>query len=149
LLATIAVFSLRAPQILEDALFSQIIRSRTFRRTGAIAGGAIAALVIAATPAFAHFCYREFNSEAAANAAKSGSWITAEEWLDFLPEIAPFLPEGCEEALVEELNSEDSANRLYMGPGLLAGGTLKNGKGNTPENVGYLIAIPECAEAEG
>jgi hypothetical protein len=25
-----------------------------------------------------------------------------------------------------------------MGPGLLAGGTLKNGNGNGPENVGYM-----------
>ena len=129
-------------------MFSQIIRSRTFRRAGAIAGGAIAALVIAATPAFAHFCYKEFNSEAAANAAKSNAWITADEWLAFLPEIAPFLPEGCADAIEEELTSPESENRLYMGPGLLAGGTLKNGKGNTPDKIGYLVNLPECAEVE-
>jgi len=126
-------------------LFSQIIRSRTFRRTGAIAGGAIAALVIAATPAFAHFCYREFNSEAAAQAAKSQSWITAEEWLLFLPDIAEFLPEGCPAVIQAELENSPP-NRLYMGPGLLAGGTLKNG--NTPDKVGYLLTLPGCAEAE-
>jgi len=128
-------------------LFSQIISSRTFRRAGAVAAGAVAALVIAVTPTFAHFCYREFNSEAAAHAAKSESWITAEEWLAFLPEIAEFLPEGCPEAIEQELlNSPE--NRLYMGPGLLAGGTLKNGKGNTPDKVGYLVNLPECAEVE-
>jgi hypothetical protein len=35
-----------------------------------------------------------------------------------------------------------------MGPGLLAGGTLKNGKGNTPAHVGYLdfeAAFGACA----
>jgi len=129
-------------------LIGQMIRSRTLRRTSAIAGGAIAALVIAVTPTFAHFCYKEFNSQAAAHAAKSGSWITAEEWLLFLPEIAPFLPEGCPEAIEDELTSPESENRLYMGPGLLAGGTLKNGKDNTPEKVGYLVNLPECAGAE-
>jgi len=30
------------------------------------------------------------------------------------------------------------ANTLFMGPALLAGGTLKNGKGNTPSQFDYL-----------
>ena len=125
-------------------MFSQIIRSRTFRRAGAVAAGAVAALVIAVTPTFAHFCYREFNSEAAAHAAKSESWITAEEWLVFLEEFRGELPPLCADAIEDELTSPESENRLYMGPGLLAGGTLKNGKGNTPDKVGYLLALPAC-----
>jgi hypothetical protein len=107
----------------------------------------VAALVLTASPALAHFCFKEFNSTAAMNAAQSNAWITAEDWLAFLPEVAGDLPPACADAieafLIEDVQS-DSINRLYMLPGLLAGGTLNNGKGNTPEKVGYLLALPGC-----
>ena len=41
------------------------------------------------------------------------------------------------ENLVAQIDSRP-ANTLFMGPGLLAGGTFKNDKGNTPEHFDHL-----------
>lgn len=76
---------------------------------------------------------------ALAHAAKSGPWLTADEWLGVV-EFAVAEGEICQagaDNLAGQITSlpEDT---LFMGPGLLAGGTLKNGKDNTPEQFSYL-----------
>lgn len=39
-------------------------------------------------------------------------------------------------------DAETSGTTLFMGPGLLAGGTLKNGKDNTPDHFSYSLLDP-------
>src|SRR5688572_9543110 len=122
------------------------MRSKSLIRVGASLGGAVAALIVGLSPAFAHFCYREFSDSAAANAAKSQAWLSGDEWLEtVLPELEGEVPAECIDALEAFVSAPESENRLFLGPGLLAGGTLKNGKVNTPEKDEYLINLPECA----
>jgi hypothetical protein len=115
------------------------MRSRT-RRLGAVLAAAVAALAIAASPAFAHFCSKTGWSDAALeHAAKSGPWLTAAEWNGFIDEVAgagEICPAGA--ANLKAQIAAYPSNTLFMGPGLLAGGTLKNGKGNTPSQFNYL-----------
>jgi hypothetical protein len=115
------------------------MRSRT-RRLGAVLAAAVASLAIAASPAFAHFCSKTGWSDAAlAHAAKSGSWLTAVEWNGFIDDAVgagEICPAGAVN-LKAQIASYPS-NTLFMGPGLLAGGTLKNGKDNTPSQFNYL-----------
>ena len=118
---------------------AHLITRRT-RRLGAVLAAAVAAFAIAATPAFAHFCSKTGWSNAALeHAAGSQSWLTAAEWNSFVDgavaegEICP--------AGAANLKGQIAAypsDTLFMGPGLLAGGTLKNGKGNTPSHFNYL-----------
>ena len=115
------------------------MRSRT-RRFGAVIAAAVAALAIAASPAFAHFCSKSGWSEAAlAHAAKSGPWLTAADWNGFIDdEVAAG---GICLAGAAELKAQIAAypsNTLFMGPGLLAAGTLHNGKNNTPSQFNHL-----------
>ena len=88
----------------------------------------------------AHFCSKSgWSDSALAHAAKSQSWLTADEWKGF---VAGAAAEGeiCAAGaanLVAQIDSQPE-DTLFMGPGLLAGGTLKNGKGLTPEHFAYL-----------
>ncbi len=47
------------------------------------------------------------------------------------------VPESCATALIGYAEGLPEGS-LLMGPGLLAGGTLKNGKGSTPGKVSYI-----------
>ena len=109
-------------------------------RLWAVLATAMAVFAIAATPAFAHFCSKTGWSDAAlAHAAKSGSWLTAAEWNSFVDEAVgagEICPAGADN-LKAQIAAYPS-NTLFMGPGLLAGGTLKNGKDNTPAQFNYL-----------
>jgi hypothetical protein len=124
--------------------------NRRMRRT--VAGAAMTAAVVltSAGPAFAHFCMKlDFNPTAAAHASASNAWITADEWREFLP----FIEEECDgiTAAIEPIldAAESSGTTLFMGPGLLAGGTLNNGKGKTPAHFAYLLdAFIEHCPAE-
>jgi hypothetical protein len=113
---------------------------RRTRRLGAVLAAAVAALAIAATPAFAHFCSKSGWSDAAlAHAAKSGPWMTAADWNGFIDEAVgagEICPAGAAD-LKAQIAAYPS-NTLFMGPGLLAGGTLKNGKDNTPSQFNHL-----------
>ena len=115
------------------------MRSRT-RRLGAVLAAAVATLAIAASPAFAHFCSKSGWSDAAlAHAAKSGPWMTAADWNGFIDEEVA--AGGICAAGAANLKAQIAAypnNTLFMGPGLLAGGTLKNDKGNTPSQFNHL-----------
>ena len=114
--------------------------NRRMRRMFAGAAMAGAVVITSAGPAFAHFCSKiDFNPTAAAHAGASEAWVTADEWREFLPFVEQDCP-GISSALNVILNeAEASGTTLFMGPGLLAGGTLKNGKGNTPEHFAYML----------
>ena len=110
------------------------------RRAAVLVAAMIAALALAASPAFAHFCSKTgWSDKALSHAAGSKAWLTADEWLDFI-DVAVAEGEICEagaDNLAAQVTSRPT-NTLFMGPGLLAGGTLKNGKGNTPAQFDYL-----------
>ena len=124
------------------------MRSKGIRR--GIVGGAIAMAIMvgSASPAFAHFCRRvDFNANAASHAGGSNAWLTADEWREFLPFIG-LCPEGV--AAIEEILDNADEHTLFMGPGLLAGGTHFNGKDNTPSHFAYMddaFALCEGGEA--
>jgi hypothetical protein len=107
----------------------------------------IAALALAAAPAYAHFCSKTgWSDKALQHAAGSKAWLTANEWLefvDFAVAEGEICPAGA--ANLKAQIASRPANTLFKGPGLLAGGTLKNGKGNTPAHFDYLDF--EAAEA--
>jgi hypothetical protein len=112
----------------------------TTRRLGAVLVAAVAVLALAASPAFAHFCSKSGWSDSAfAQAAKSNAWSTPDEMKQFIAGAAA-AGEICEAGAADLVAQIDSRpdNTLFMGPGLLAGGTLQNGKGNTPEHFDHL-----------
>jgi len=117
------------------------------KKVVAVVASLTAALALA-TPAMAHFCFKTgWNQTAAANAGKSQAWLTANEyiaWVNSLDE-AFICQEG--KAVATEYFQAQPSNTLFMGPGLLAGGTLKNEKGNTPAHVGYLFVLFGAVDA--
>ena len=116
-----------------------MFRKRSGRLAAALAA-AVAVFALAASPALAHFCSKSGWSESAlAHAGGSNAWLTKSDYFSFLDE-AVAAGEICPAGAVNLRAQLDSrpANTLFMGPGLLAGGTLKNGKGNTPEQFQYL-----------
>lgn len=125
----------------------------SWRRSGRLTAAVVAAVAVfalAASPALAHFCAKTGWSEAAlANAPNSQAWMTAGEWLGFIAgaeAAGEICPAGANN-LRAQIGSFP-ADTLFMGPGLLAGGTLKNGKGNTPDQFAYLdfeSAFGACA----
>lgn len=116
-----------------------MFRKRSGRLAAALSA-AVAVFALAASPALAHFCSKSGWSESAlTHAAGSNAWLTKAEWLGFLAEVeaaGEICPAGADN-LRAQIDSRP-ADTLFMGPGLLAGGTLNNGKGNTPEHFQYL-----------
>lgn len=113
------------------------------RKLGAGVGLSAAVLLAGASPAFAHFCMRiDFNEMAASHAGGSKAWLTADEWREFLPYIAAECPQETVDAVTAILDAADE-HTLFMGPGLLAGGTI--GKGKTPRHFAYMLeAFASC-----
>ena len=109
----------------------------TRRRAGRLAI-ATTVLALAASPAYAHFCSKSGWSDAALqNAAKAGSWLTADEWLGFLAgavESGEICQAGADNLAAQIAAYGDDT--LFMGPGLLAGGAAQKGK--APEQFNYL-----------
>lgn len=101
---------------------------------------AVALSAMSAGPAMAHFCHKSGWTEAAqAGAAKSQAWMTADEWrgfIDFAVDQGWVCEAGGDAAhtYIDNLPT----NTLFMGPGLLAGGTIMNGKGKTPSRIGHV-----------
>ena len=116
-----------------------MFRKRSGRLAAAFSA-AVAVFALAASPALAHFCSKSGWSESAlTHAAGSQAWLTKAEWMGFLADMeaaGEICPAGADN-LAAQLDSRP-ADTLFKGPGLLAGGTLKNGKGNTPEHFKYL-----------
>jgi hypothetical protein len=122
-----------------------VIRGRV-RKTVVGAALATGVLLASASPAFAHFCLKvDFNAIAASHAGGSNAWLTVEEYEDFLPFIEEECGPATAAAIQEVLDAADE-HTLFMGPGLLAGGTLKNGKGNTPDHFAYMLEAFETCE---
>ena len=109
------------------------------RRAAVLVAAMIAVLALAATPAYAHFCSKTgWSDKALQHAAGSKAWLTADEWIAFIDAAGEdeICPAGAANLKAQVLSRP--TNTLFMGPGLLAGGTLKNGKGNTPDHFAYL-----------
>jgi hypothetical protein len=87
-------------------------------------------LTVGAGPALAHFCSRDFGPGNGQKAANGQAWFTGAEYLA----IADDEPCINKELLADFI--AEHPNNLFMGPGLLAGGTLKSG--NTPKKVAYI-----------
>ena len=108
-------------------------------RTGAVLATTAGLFATSGGAAFAHYCYRTDVPESS-NMVKGGAWSTKAETTELL---LGFLPPACVEAVMAPL-PEDT---LFMGPGLLAAGAVRNG--NAPEGIGHLIedaqSIPDCA----
>ena len=118
-----------------------ISRGRKLMAGVALATGV---LLASASPAWAHFCRKiDFNEVAASHAGKSKAWLTADEWREFLP----FIAEECPEAvpLIEDVLDNADEHTLFMGPGLLAGGTIGKDKGG-PTHFAYLLEAFESCE---
>lgn len=108
-----------------------------------VVGAAVSIFTLSTGTAFAHYCYRTDVPEN--SSMRSGAaWATQEETLASFAQIP--LPEPCKTRVLAHIESlpEDT---LFMGPGLLAGGAVRQGQG--PEGVGHLFedarAFPECA----
>ena len=110
----------------------------------------ITAVVLAAAPASAHFCFKTNLTERAAE-AKSGStaWVSFEE-LAF--EFTGLCPAGIE-VLAEAGGVE--TDTLINTRGTMAGGTLKKGADSGTPSISHLnfeaidAAFPEAAAACG
>ena len=105
-------------------------------RRGIAAALAAAAVLIPASPALAHYCYKDFKSEKSAlKTAKATSWMTAQEFKTMLlANVPPDLPQCVIDDAVAFFDGAPDT-RLFMGPGLLAGGT--EGTDHTPSQFGY------------
>ena len=132
--------------------------NRTLRRVLTTAGATTGALALFTGTAAAHYCYMD--APAKSQAAKSKAWATLDdpEYQGFLAEVGGAigmlrdleteLGDDCADALQGVLDAaEANAGALYMGPGLLAGGAVRQGKG--PAHIGHLPfhAIPEACWA--
>jgi hypothetical protein len=110
------------------------VLGRIPRRTIAVVFTA-AAVLIPVSPALAHYCYKDFKSESAATkAAKTTSWMTADEFWSLIEADAEGIPQ-CALDAAEEWFGDQPDTRLFKGPGLLAGGT--EGTDRTPSGMGY------------
>jgi hypothetical protein len=112
------------------------------RRSVAVIATLALSLTVGAGPALAHFCSRDFGPGNGQNAANGQAWFTGEDYM----ELAAQEPCINSELLAEFIAAHP--NNLFMGPGLLAGGTLNNG--NTPKKVAYIPfeVFAGCGEDE-
>lgn len=118
--------------------------NRTIRRAVTVVGASVGMLALSTGTAFAHYCYRT-DVPAGSNMANGGAWMTKTEALEVFPGFLSQLGPCGDRILAHMATLPD--NTLFMGPGLLAGGAVPQGKG--PDGVGHLIedaqAFPECA----
>ena len=115
---------------------------RTIIRTGAVLATAVGLFAASASPALAHYCYKMDKSSN--NGTNGQAWSTVEEWIGVVEQIVLDTPE-CATAKAEVLADLRSLpeNTRVMGPGFLAGGSLKSG--NTPSHFGFthVEVVPE------
>jgi hypothetical protein len=108
-----------------------------------VVGAATGIIALSTTSAFAHYCYRTDVPEGS-KAANGTAWHTQEEAIAM---FGGFLPPGeCRDSILGHIAGLPEGT-LIMGPGLLAGGAIPQGKG--PDGVGHIfqdaMAFPECA----
>lgn len=122
---------------------------RTHLRRLATAGVAtVAAIMLAAAPASAHFCFKtQLNERAAQGMAGSNNWVSFGE-LAF--EFTGLCDEGIE--ILAEAGGV-TTDTLINGHGLMAGGTLRKGEDGGNKAISHLdfvaidAAFPEAAAA--
>ena len=107
--------------------------NRTLRRVLTTAGATTGALALFTGTAAAHYCYQD--APAKSQGVNGNAWVTPAEWAEHIQYFG-VSPE-CGAALEGYVLSLPDGTRL-MGPGLLAGGTLHNGKGKTPAQFDYV-----------
>lgn len=115
----------------------------TIRRALTVAAAGVSIFTLSTGTAFAHYCYRT-DVPANSQMRNGGAWATQDEMVASFAEV-PF-PEDCKARIIAHIESLPE-NTLFLGPGLLAGGAVTQGKG--PAGVGHLfadaMAFPECA----
>jgi len=99
----------------------------------------VALSAVTAGPALAHYCYKDgWNEKAHAGASKSQAWFGPEVWYGILEEVVAegFICQDGADVIAATLaaNGDDA---LYMGPGLLAGGAVRQGK-QLPSGISHL-----------
>ena len=115
----------------------------TMRRVMTVIGGTAGVIALSGGTAFAHYCYRTDVPEGS-KMAKGSAWHTQDEMIEAFGGFP--LPDDCKARIIAHIDGLPDGT-LFMGPGLLAGGAIPQGKG--PEGVGHLfqdaMAFPECA----
>lgn len=113
------------------------------RRAATVVGATVGIVALSAGSAFAHYCYRTDVPEGA-KMANGQAWHTQEEAIEMFSGL-PFGPE-CVGSIVAHIEGLPEGT-LIMGPGLLAGGAVPQGKG--PDGVGHIFEdarnFPDCA----
>jgi hypothetical protein len=124
------------------------MRLTSARRIATAGVATVAAVVLAAAPASAHFCFKtQLNERAAQGMAGSANWVSFEE-LAF--EFTGLCDEGI--AILAEAGGV-TTDTLINGHGLMAGGTLKKGEDSGNKAISHLdfesidAAFPEAAAA--
>jgi hypothetical protein len=116
--------------------------SKTIRRAATVLGATAGIVALSTSSAFAHYCYRTDVPEGS-KAANGQAWATKAEMTEML---AGFLPPECYERVADHIEAMP-ADTLFMGPGLLAAGAVRNGQ--APDGVGHLFEdardFEECA----
>jgi hypothetical protein len=124
------------------------MRLTSARRIATVGIATVAAVVLAAAPASAHFCFKtEVNERAAQGMAGSSNWVR----FDVLAaEITGLCPAGIE--ILAEAGGV-TTDTLINGHGLMAGGTLRKADGGGNKAISHLdfegidAAFPEAAAA--
>ena len=113
------------------------------RRSLTVVGATAGLIALSSGTAFAHYCYRTDVPENS-KMAQGAAWATKAEMTEALPHFG--LPDECAARLIEHIGTLPD-NTLFMGPGLLAGGAVPQGRG--PDGMGHLahdaMAFDECA----
>jgi len=124
------------------------MRLTSARRIATAGIATVAAVVLAAAPASAHFCFKtQLNERAAEGMAGSANWVSFEE-LAF--EFTGLCDEGI--AILAEAGGV-TTDTLINGHGLMAGGTLRKGEDSGNKAISHLdfegidAAFPEAAAA--
>lgn len=112
-------------------------------RTGAVLATTAGLFAASGGAAFAHYCYRT-DVPKSSNMSNGGVWMTQE---DAAVAFAGFLPPGdCADRVVDHIESLPEGT-LFMGPGLLAAGAVRNG--HAPDGFGHIFEdardFEECA----
>ena len=116
---------------------------RGLRRAATVVGATAGVIALSTTSAFAHYCYRTDVPEGS-KMANGTAWHTKAEAMEMFAGFLP--PDECGASILGYMEALPD-NTLFMGPGLLAAGAVRNG--NAPDGIGHLFedarAFPECA----
>lgn len=121
--------------------------NRTVKRLLTTAGATVGGLALLTGTASAHFC--AFAAPEGSKITNGQAWNTGEETVAWITEATKTWSGDCalaRDAVVAQVKELDASGHVFMGPGLLAGGTLMNGSDNTPAHFAYLTTFFEVPE---